>query len=87
MSKTLPTTFKFSSITSEPILGKVSDLTMTFREGDTFDTLPNLCKRISPLEKHVRDRSSLFKAFWMACQPKEHVCGFAVERLLNMKCG
>ncbi len=50
MSKTLPTTTRFSSTTSEPIFGGLSDLTMAFPEGDTFVILPNLCKRNSPLE-------------------------------------
>jgi hypothetical protein len=87
MSKTLPTTFKFSSTTSVPIFGGFSVLTMTFREGVTFETLPNLCKRNSPLEKHVRDRNSLFKAFWMVYKPKGQDSHFTVENFLNKKCG
>ena len=70
ISKTLPTTFRFSSTTSEPSLGVFSALTITFREGDTFDTLPNLCKRPFPSRKHVRQRTCTFKAFWMVIDLK-----------------
>jgi len=63
ISKTLPTTFKFSSTTSKPIFGGFSVFTTMFRDGVTFETLPNLCKRNSPLEKHVGNRNSLYKVF------------------------
>jgi hypothetical protein len=46
---------------------------MAFPEGDTFEILPNLSKRVSPLEKHVRDRNCLFKAFWMVDLSKVQV--------------
>ena len=62
-SKTLPTTLRFSSTTSEPSLGTFSAFTMTFREGDTFETLPNFCKRGFPSRKHVRERTCAFKVF------------------------
>jgi hypothetical protein len=64
MSKTLPITIKFSSTTSEPIFGGLSVFTIMFFDGVNARTLPNFCKRAhSPLEKQVRVRSSLFKAF------------------------
>ena len=78
MSKTLPTTLRFSSTTSAPIFGVFSVFTITLLEGVTFDTLPNLCKRNSPLEKHVRDRGSLFKRFWVVYKRKVPVYYSAV---------
>ncbi len=86
MSKILPTTFRFSSTTSTPIFGGLSVLTMAFPEGDTFVILPNLCKHF-PSRKHVADRNWGFKAFWVVYKAEEQLCVFAVERLLNGKCG
>jgi hypothetical protein len=70
-----------------PIFGGFSAFTTRFLDGVTFDTLPNLCKRNSPLEKHVRDRDCGFKAFWMVYKHKVADDSFAVESFLNKKCG
>jgi hypothetical protein len=67
MSKTLPTTTRFSSTTSEPIFGGLSALTMAFPEGETFEILPNLCKRNSPLENmYVSVTAPLKLSGWAA---------------------
>ena len=68
-------TVKFSSTTWEPICGVLLALTMAFPEGDTFVILPSFCKRVSPLENHVRSRSCAFKRFWTLLAVKVlHAC-------------
>ena len=51
MSKTFPTTFKFSSMTAEPSFGVFSVLTTIFWDGVTFRIRPKRCKHI-PLAKN-----------------------------------
>jgi hypothetical protein len=58
-----------------------------FRDGVTFETLPNLCKRNSPLEKQVGTRNSLYKVFEVLYKLKVQVLLFGAESFLNKKCG
>jgi hypothetical protein len=64
MSKTRPTTFRFSSITEVPNLGGLSIFTTMLCDGVTLITFPNLCNTHSPLRKQHRQRSSPYKVFY-----------------------
>ena len=82
MSKTLPTTVRFSSATSQPIFGGFSVFIMMLFDGVTLIALPILCK-FYPFGKTSRVIVNVHLKFLFLCLYVVKYMWFLAESLFN----